>query len=1099
MASEENGSEFNIGSRVSLKTAVAIGCTVTVGLFVYLLIGPIFQKLGRQAPSAYALTIFFFFLIILTIAERGSGTRGGGGLYSLSRSNDEITIAFGTGWALLGGLTLLAAIFAYLAGLALSQILSQLYEIDLTPPLFGAISLLISLPRQLIRSSSPWRKRTTILYGTILVLLIFIVAIRQRPLTLGSAYSYLPSELIFSIAPLMIISLWSVQLILDHRSSFRPARQALLFSLFLPLIIGSILGTVLSWILLQYSTLIINDNFPLVTLGEQIHPLIALFLLIAMGLLGFIGINESLSSLIKLSSAISRDGYLPNKISLPGRHITPQQMVLLIAVPVVLLVLWYDQILSTVEVSTILLLSAIILINARDIFRTKIRLPENRAIHLPLHPLIPVLAVAISATGIFVQTLDSLVIGLAWFTAGGFLFFFYAREGAVSLRREKDIVGVPTIPNRKSAYRILAAISNPDAAEDLIRFSRQITVAYDGQLTLLHVHQAPEIDDAANYAAQEKLSKLKQIAEHISQTTDLDINPIVRISPAVATGIINTLWEEQIDSVILGWPLGDIASPTDGTVSRLVRNVQAQVIVLHGAWPESIKRVLVPNISENHSAAALNLAQKISIQGDQAQEIVSLQVVSGKLNEKNENLAYKQINHTLSKLQDPTSIQRQITAASTSKEAILAQVDEYDLLLMGLSDEGFLAPTLFGGLAVDVARNVSIPVLLIAGKEKFWGYLLRRFWDQLTDFIPSLTSPQQTTVGSSMTINAKSSIDFHVLTSLATAIAFLGLIQNSAAVIIGAMLVAPLMNPILAMAFGIVRGRFKMLREASNTTLNGVIISITISLLITLILLVMGFPISPTTEILARTEPNFLDLLVALASGAVAAYAVSRSEVAGALPGVAIAAALVPPLAVVGYGLGTVQFSIASGSLLLFLTNLAAIVFAAAIVFLLLGFRPPSRIGRDEQARFGLRISLISLLIIAIPLIITSAGSSRQANRDATIVSIVQGQWAPSQADVTNIVILDEDDDVLVNVTILDYTGSVTEESLAMLQSKIAQEIDEEVILDAQIVNASLKRVDSTRAAQELTVTPSVTAESRIGTPTPTGTTTRSPSETAQP
>ena len=139
-----------------------------------------------------------------------------------------------------------------------------------------------------------------------------------------------------------------------------------------------------------------------------------------------------------------------------------------------------------------------------------------------------------------------------------------------------------------------------------------------------------------------------------------------------------------------------------------------------------------------------------------------------------------------------------------------------------------------------------------------------------------------------------------MLIILASTIAYYGLLQSSAAVIIGAMLVAPLMSPMIAMAHAIVMGNLTMLRRAFLSTLAGVGVAIGIAALFTLLLP----SIPPSREILSRTAPTLLDLCVALASGAAAAYALARKEVAAALPGVAIAAALVPPLCVVGYGVG---------------------------------------------------------------------------------------------------------------------------------------------------------------------------------------------------
>ncbi|WP_434687721.1 DUF389 domain-containing protein [Pseudanabaena minima] len=175
----------------------------------------------------------------------------------------------------------------------------------------------------------------------------------------------------------------------------------------------------------------------------------------------------------------------------------------------------------------------------------------------------------------------------------------------------------------------------------------------------------------------------------------------------------------------------------------------------------------------------------------------------------------------------------------------------------------------------------------------------------------------------------------------AAGIATLGLVLNSPAVIIGAMLISPLMGPILSLGLALAAGDFILLaRTIANLTLS---CSVAISFAI---LLIFTLPFKETTsEILARTQPNTLDLGVALFSGAIGAIAICRpvKGVVTSIPGVSIAVALMPPLCVVGFGIG-VSFSlnwneglqIAKGGGLLFLTNLVAISFASLLVFLML-------------------------------------------------------------------------------------------------------------------------------------------------------------------
>lgn len=154
-----------------------------------------------------------------------------------------------------------------------------------------------------------------------------------------------------------------------------------------------------------------------------------------------------------------------------------------------------------------------------------------------------------------------------------------------------------------------------------------------------------------------------------------------------------------------------------------------------------------------------------------------------------------------------------------------------------------------------------------------------------------------------------------------------------------------------------------MLREGSASTLKGITVSIGAS---TVLCILFG-PYQITPEMMGRTQPNLLDLIVVVASGAAGAYAVSRKSVAAALPGVAISAALVPPLCVVGYGLATSRFPVSGGALLLFLTNLSAIILSSALIFLLVGFRPNiSKSGR--QLRRVVILFALTLMLLAIPL-----------------------------------------------------------------------------------------------------------------------------------
>ncbi|MFC4871550.1 DUF389 domain-containing protein [Negadavirga shengliensis] len=211
---------------------------------------------------------------------------------------------------------------------------------------------------------------------------------------------------------------------------------------------------------------------------------------------------------------------------------------------------------------------------------------------------------------------------------------------------------------------------------------------------------------------------------------------------------------------------------------------------------------------------------------------------------------------------------------------------------------------------------------------------------------------------SSLRENSRASSSYLVLMVLSTFIATLGLFGNSSPVIIGAMILAPLMAPIISLAMGVLRQDQTLIFDSAKAIGLGMFLGYLCAVALTWLT-----PLNISNdEILARVRPNLLDLGIAVASGVAGAYANAKEEVAKTLAGVAIAVALVPPLAVSGIGLGWLDWTIFTGALLLLLTNLAGMVLAAALTFLLLGFSP------FRLARKGLLYSLVIVALISMPL-----------------------------------------------------------------------------------------------------------------------------------
>jgi uncharacterized hydrophobic protein (TIGR00271 family) len=209
---------------------------------------------------------------------------------------------------------------------------------------------------------------------------------------------------------------------------------------------------------------------------------------------------------------------------------------------------------------------------------------------------------------------------------------------------------------------------------------------------------------------------------------------------------------------------------------------------------------------------------------------------------------------------------------------------------------------------------------------------------------------------------------FATLQALSIVVAVLGVLGGSPAIVIGAMLLAPLMTPVLALSAALVMVWPHRVLRSSLIVIGATAGSIGLAWLVAYLVPVANLASLPL-ELLSRTNPSLLDLVVALAAGAAGGYSLVREELGSALPGVAVAVALVPPLAVVGAALEMGRGDLASGAMLLYAVNLAGIVFAGGAVFLITGFIPAVRVARLTSRVVGtIGVALIAVAVVAVPL-----------------------------------------------------------------------------------------------------------------------------------
>ncbi len=284
--------------------------------------------------------------------------------------------------------------------------------------------------------------------------------------------------------------------------------------------------------------------------------------------------------------------------------------------------------------------------------------------------------------------------------------------------------------------------------------------------------------------------------------------------------------------------------------------------------------------------------------------------------------------------------------------------------------------------------------------------------------------------------SANFSYTYLILMILSTLLATTGLFANSSPVIIGAMILAPLMAPIISLSMGVVRADVFLLIESAKTLIFGVFMALLFSSIFTLFM-----PLEQiTSEMQGRLNPNLLDLMVAIFSGIAGAYATSKEEVAKSLAGVAIAVALVPPLSVTGIGLGLGNIEVIYGSFLLFITNLVGITLSAALTFIVLGFAPIKR------AKKGIFYTSILTGLITIPLFLSFMQVVEKNNYYNKLNSVKSILINNEKVELNINTLENKKDTIFINIEVVS-NNHLSLDNYNLIKENLEKRVDKKVVL----------------------------------------------------
>ena len=1012
-------SEIRFSRELGLWRAITFGLGVMLTLFIFIVMDGAVTISGPLTPLAYLLAALLVLANVLGYIELAVTVPRPGGAYTLVHEVQGGWLDFLTGWTLtlsgLGVCALLAQGFA----VQVTTLLNDYLELAL-PIWPWAVGLVILLAVNNLLGTRKSRRRLVAIFLMTVLLGFTLVATPHIKLANYAA----PHPNWRQALPLLMVSFVGLEVTASLQGEMRRRTTNVPRALLLTPVLAAALGAAIVAIAVGVvgSEALADSRVPLALLGASVAGGGGRsFILIAGALALALTLNWALMMVVRQAYAMSSDGYWPAALRrspepvegrIQPRSKKPALLLALAALLVLPLTLLPVDFLG--RLAGLLYLLVLMSVNLA-LFRR--RQPASSSFALPFHPWVPGLTLAVD-----------ILIGLLWgptylawaagcLGVGTLIYLLYARGHHIEAQEGITVFKPPSEERAEVAYRVLVPIANPATAGTLLHVAGVLAQQQAGEVLALRVVVVPDqVPLEAGHLRARAGRALLERAMTQANEEGFAIQPMTRVARNVAQGILDTADEEDVNLIVLGWR-GDtthaLGASMGPIIDAVIRDAPCDVTVVKGHEEVRMDKILVPTAGGPNAAKAARLAMLLS--ESYGSQVTALYVQSGQAPPERMEENRRRIAQTLEGLQFSRPPEQKVITADSVIEGIVEEAAGYDLVLLGASEETMFDKVVFGNIPQQIAARVPKTVIMVRGYGGLTELWIRKLIRGVFNLFPTLTIEERWDVREEISQGAQPGVNYFVLIVLSCIIATLGLLLNSGTVVIGAMLVAPLMSSIFAFSLGLVLGDVRLMRLSIEAVLKGMALVVIIAAFIGVL--------SPfkelTDEIMAHTQPTLLDLAVALASGMAGAYALARKDVSAALPGVAIAAALTPPLTAVGLGLAVGDARVAGGAFLLFAANIAAISLAGVLVFMLLGIRPQIR--QPEAQRHiwrGLIGFALLLLVIAIPLAVIMNGIVRETAARQAIQEVLKAQVAAQEGELVEFEYREERDGLLVIATV---------------------------------------------------------------------------------
>lgn len=514
---------------------------------------------------------------------------------------------------------------------------------------------------------------------------------------------------------------------------------------------------------------------------------------------------------------------------------------------------------------------------------------------------------------------------------------------------------------------ILVFITKPEEAETLVLLGLRLAQARDATLSVV----CWEFSAAVEFpllADREVLHDVEKSVNKVQIVLDSYADPAAPesryrpdqvsirsvLSPDPVVEAIGQARQHGVQLLVAA--AGDRSGTTGASyaTSPLLRQSPCNTLAVYvdPSRSQNVDRILIATMESVHDRIGVSLAARLSRASSSELSIATIEDDTGEEAFEVGHRTLKQIMREAS-VEPDVSIKQRVFLTDETFQDIALEAEQNDLVLISVNHQDTVQKLIALTTKPTVAVIKRAPPL-----KQWWG-------ERAPDWIPQLNPADYADLVHGLRRGSEFGTDFMVMLGLAAAIASLGLSQDSPAVVIGSMLLAPLMTPMIGSGLALAQANARLAKTCFRSIFSGFLLTLAISF--TVGVLTPGTEL--TQQIISRGNPNLLDLFVALFSAMAASYALARPGLLGAVAGVAIATALVPPLCSVGIALAYGEHLIAVGAAMLFTTNVVAIILAAAVTFRMMGITMARAAPRARRWVYQVVAMLgVTTILLAIPL-----------------------------------------------------------------------------------------------------------------------------------